>query len=203
MNANAVAQLKFVSRGKDTLMNLLRASEEQMAELQAAGPTQHKAFSEQQTQLERYNHDLSSKGSTIEQHLKSEAGQVINLARISSQHVARIQQLTECCQQVVKAKDDVQNTALEVIGKQSQELTAESAQKVAAAANEVSNLRYELQAAKNASEIQSQTFRRDAEEIRREAEETRKSSADIGAAMISNQEASETRCQEILTEAVE
>ena len=120
MNANAAVQLKFVSHEKDTLMNLLRASEEQTAELHAAGSTQYKAFSEQQTQLERYKLDLSSKGSTIEQHLKSEAGQVINLARINSQHVARIQQLTECCQQVVKAKDDVQSTAMEVLGKQSQ-----------------------------------------------------------------------------------
>ena len=52
------------------------------------------------------------------------------------------------------------------------------------------------------SEVQTQTFRRDAEGIRREAEDTRKTSVDMGAAMKAHQEASETRCQLILNEPV-
>ena len=45
-------------------------------------------------------------------------------------------------------------------------------------------------------------FRSSTEAIRKEADETRRTSTDMGAAMKAHQEANETRCQEILNEAV-
>ena len=55
--------------------------------------------------MNRHNEILCQRGTEVEEHLKCEAGQVLQLAHANSDHVKRIQQLTDGFQQIVRAKD--------------------------------------------------------------------------------------------------